>query len=291
MLLRALLSGGIAVAIAVGGGSARSGSVRVPGFVLDRPLSAAGTVWRGHIPGADAPSGPGESFVYLPAHFSAARRFPVVYLLHGLPGTPRQYVQGFHLARVADRLIAVGASPFIAVVPYAGPSARRGLAEWAGRWEDYLVDDVLPWVDANLPAASGASGRVLAGLSAGGFGALDIGLRHPYLFGTLESWSGYFAPLRDGPFVHATAADLAAHDPALIVRREARLLRRLGTRFELSTGAAHGRITPSLTSGFAAELRALRLPLSVWHVPRGVRGPGYALQLQHGLAYALRRSA
>ena len=101
---------------------------------------------------------------------------------------------------------------------------------------------------------------MIAGLSAGGYGALDIGLRHPNLFGTIESWSGYFSPLRDGPFKHAGAATLAANDPTLLVRDEAPGLRTAGVRFFVSTGPAHSHWIPSDASWqFAAELRALGL--------------------------------
>ena len=68
-------------------------------------------MWAGTIPGAYAPEDPGPSYVYLPPRFSRLDRYPVVYLLHGLPGDPRIYVRASHLARVADRLIASGAPP------------------------------------------------------------------------------------------------------------------------------------------------------------------------------------
>ena len=52
------------------------------------------------------------------------------------------------------------------------------------------------------------------GLSAGGYGAVDIGLRHPGLFSTLEAWIGYFHPLGAGALVHADAAGRRAHGRA-----------------------------------------------------------------------------
>lgn len=265
--------------------NARTSTAVLPGFGAT-PYGAHGTLLGGTIPGRYAPPDPGTSYVYLPPGFTRSHRYPVVYLLHGMPGDPRIYVRESHLARVADQLIASGAPPFIAVMPYGGPATHRGLAEWAGRWEDYLVDDVVPFADAHLPTIRSAAGRVLAGLSAGGFGAVDIGLRHLDMFGTLESWSGYFQPLLDGPFVHATPAELAAHNPSLLVRGEASLLHRDGVRFELSTGVGHGKITPAMTTAFASELRKLGLRHSLWFVPRDVRGPDYPDQMQHGLAYA-----
>src|SRR5207248_5518313 len=131
--------------------------------------------------------------------------------------------------------------------PVAGPSGHYD-GEWAGLWEDYLVRRVIPWVDANL-AVSGDS--TIAGLSAGGFGAVDVALRHPTLFRRVEAWGGYFAPFRDGPLRHATPADLAAHDPTRLARVDAPLLRRSDVRFFLSSGPGHGRITKAATVRFA----------------------------------------
>ncbi len=289
MKLWVLLAGVMAASALAFTATASPSTTAIPGFT---PTSlyqgpSGGTVWTGTIPGKYAPSNPGPSFVYLPPHYSLTSRYPVVYLLHGMPGSPLSYVHGANLAQFADQLISQGAKPFIAVVPYAGPATHRGLAEWAGQWENYIVDNVVPWTDATLPTIPSAADRVIGGLSAGGYGAVDIGLRHPQLFGTLESWSGYFTPFRDGPFVHASPSNLAAHNPSLLVRREAPLLRRLGVKFELSSGVGHGTITPAMTTTFATELQSLHLPYTIWDVPRTINGPDYHDQIHHGLAYAL----
>src|SRR5579884_2164117 len=166
-----------------------------------------GTVWSGRIPDRFVPSDRRSSAVYLPPGFDAAKRYPVVYLLHGMRGAPSSFYAGLHFADVADRLIAAGTvPPFIGVMPVAGPTVNPDSGEWAGVWEDFVVRDVVPWIDDHLPTIASPAGRALAGLCAGGFGAVDIGLLHPGLFGTLESWEGYFAPVyRDGPFVHASS--------------------------------------------------------------------------------------
>jgi hypothetical protein len=46
-----------------------------------------------------------------------------------------------------------------------------------------------------------------------------------------------------------------------------------------------------MTAEFAAELHALGLPESVWYVPSGYKGPGYGVQMAHGLSYAFTRAA
>jgi hypothetical protein len=76
--------------------------------------------------------------------------------------------------------------------------------------------------------------------------------------GTLEAWSGSFDAPRDGSLRGADAAVRAAHDPTLLVEREAPLLRRLGMRFFLSCGSTQDRSTAADTRRFAALLGALR---------------------------------
>jgi enterochelin esterase-like enzyme len=227
----------------------------LPGFTQAALEPGGGRLLEGTFPGTVR-----AGYVYLPPAFDRANRYPVVYLLHGMPGSPSEYPDGTQFGRFADAAIAAGlVRPFIGVMPAAGTTPRYD-GDWAGRWENVLVDEVLPWVDARLPTIAAPAGRVIAGLSAGGYGAVDIGLRHPSLFGAIESWSGYFGPLRDGPFRHAGAATLAANDPTLLVRREAPRLRAAGVRFFVSTGPTHSHwIASGASRQFAGELRALGL--------------------------------
>jgi enterochelin esterase-like enzyme len=232
-----------------------------------------GAVWIGRIPNQVVAWDHRPSAVYLPPEFDPTKRYPVIYLLHGMRGSPSEFWDSLRLADVADGLISSGASPpFIAVMPVAGPLVDPDGGEWAGVWEDYLVQDVVPWVDSHLPTLPGAANRALEGLCAGGYGAVDIGLRHPGLFGMLGSWEGYFAPVfRDGPFVGAGKADLDAHDPTLLVRAEAPRLRRDGVRFYVSAGGNHAQILSAWTTSFADELRGLRLPVELWRLPASER--------------------
>jgi enterochelin esterase-like enzyme len=160
------------------------------------------------------------------------------------------------LGELADRSIGAGVMrPFIAIIPAAGATPAYG-GEWAGPWETALVERVVQWVDAHLPTIAAPPGRLIAGLSAGGYGAVDIALRHLGLFGTVEAWSGYFAPLPDGPFAKADRSTLEANDPTMLARTEAAVLRRDRIRFFLSTGPHHSRrIDPAATARFARELR------------------------------------
>jgi hypothetical protein len=127
---------------------------------------------------------------------------------------------------------------------------------------------------------------VLEGLSAGGYGAVDIRLRHPGLFGGLGSWDGYFTPLRDGPLAYATRTQLAAHDPVVLVHEEAPVLRRDGTRFYVSAGGNHGAVRTSGSIAFAHELARLRLPHELWLLPRADRSHFWSATVPSALRFA-----
>jgi Putative esterase len=265
-------------------------NVGPPGFALVSRGPGGGTVWEGRIPNHELHD-PRLADVYLPPGYSPDQRYPVVYFLHGFWGSPSSFVHGLHMVEAADTEIAQGlAVPFIAVMPPGGPMTKTAGDEWAGVWEDYVVRDVVPWVDSGLP--TDPDRRAIAGLSAGGFGAVDIGLRHPRMFRTLESWGGYFRPFLDGPFLGVSRQTLDAHTPTLLARGEATLLRRRGMRFFLSTGrSGHGPIAARWTFQFAHELAHLRLQHRLWILPARYQGHLYRTQLPAAIDYAVPGSA
>jgi S-formylglutathione hydrolase FrmB len=128
--------------------------------------------------------------IVLPRDYdTSTRRYPVLYLLHGLTqnytawglqnGTP-------FYAGLFDDLIVV--------MPDAGNS---WYVNWAvsdaghrNAFEDLIVKDVVRHVDWNYRTIARREGRAIAGLSMGGYGALTIGLRHPDLFISIGSTSG-----------------------------------------------------------------------------------------------------
>jgi enterochelin esterase-like enzyme len=248
---------------------------------------AGGTLWQGVIPNREVPEARRLAVVYLPPNVSPMIRYPVLYLLHGFRGSPYAYSAGLHLATAADSAIETHAvRPFIAVAPPAGVTKRFD-GEWSGVWERYVVRDVISWVESHLPVARTRASRVIAGLSAGGYGAIDIGLRHPELFQTLESWSGYFGPVHDGSLAGADADQIATHEPSLLVAEESRELHALGTRFFLSSGTTHDRWSAGQAAGFARELASLRLPYELVLKPGGHNGAFWRAQLGSALRFAL----
>ena len=287
---RAAAGGVIALALFTGVSPARAQPPALPNFTLVDTGPAGGTVWTGRIPNPFVPSDHRNAYLYLPPNFSPQKRYPVLYLLHGFWGDPSSFVLGLHITQIADQAISSGkARPFIAVMPPGGPpsgsKSLRAKGEWAGPSEDYIVHTVVPWTDAHLPTIRSQRMRAIAGVSAGAFGAVDMALRHLGLFGTSESWEGYFQPFLDGPFEHASAAQLAAHNPVLLARAHAASIRRHGLRFFLSTGGSHGSVKRSWTFEFGRELRGLGIANKVWAQPPGVPNFGRN-QLPAALEYA-----
>ena len=137
--------------------------------------------------------------VYLPPGYArdAMRRYPVLYLLHGFPGRPAAFLLTVRAGVVEDELVALRKmQPLILVMPF-GSTGTFTDEEWADgvrphqRWETFVARDLVRAVDARYRTVRAGGGRGLAGLSEGGYGALNIGLHHPGEFGVLESWSGY----------------------------------------------------------------------------------------------------
>ena len=140
-----------------------------------------------------------QVYVYLPPGYASnpQRRYPVAYLLHGIPGRPTSFLFTVRAGVVEDILDARGKGrPMILVMPY-GSTGTFTDKEWAngiGRgegWETFVARDLVRAIDARYRTVPSGFARALIGLSEGGYGALNIGLHHPGEFHVLESWSGY----------------------------------------------------------------------------------------------------
>lgn len=127
--------------------------------------------------------------VYLPPDYDAGtRRYPVVYLLHGYTGTERGWMNPAYvgLPDIMDRLLQHRAiEPMFVVMPNSfnrfGGSFYSNSA-LSGNWEDFIVRDLVEYVDAHYRTIPQAGSRGIAGHSMGGYGALRLGMDHPEVF-------------------------------------------------------------------------------------------------------------
>lgn len=147
--------------------------------------------------------------VYLPPGYAqGARRYPVLFLLHGVDAGGRDWVTEGQAQATADRLVADHRiQPMILVMPDAGNSwyvdstARGG----PGNYARALVDDLIPALDRRYRTLAGHDGRAIAGISMGGFGALRLAFAHPDRFAAAASLSGAFWLDHDQTAVPAAA--------------------------------------------------------------------------------------
>lgn len=125
--------------------------------------------------------------VLLPEGYAASRRrYPVLYLLHGLDGHFDDWTTRTQIAELARRL------PLVIVTPEGHDSWYVNAADGSGRYEDYIARDLIADVETRFRVIRARYGRALAGLSMGGYGAIRIAVTHPALFAAAASLSGAF---------------------------------------------------------------------------------------------------
>ncbi|MDQ1707168.1 MAG: hypothetical protein QOJ88_379 [Pyrinomonadaceae bacterium] len=113
------------------------------------------------------------------------KRYPVLYLLHGLSGHYTNWLEKTRLAEYARSY------DLIIVMPEGNNSWYTDSATVArDKYESYLLDEVFPDVERRYRTNATRDGRAIAGLSMGGYGALKFGVKHPELFSFAGSMSG-----------------------------------------------------------------------------------------------------
>ena len=144
--------------------------------------------------------------VYTPPAYSSDRKYPVLYLLHGIGANSRQWPEGCRAANVLDNLLADGKiQPMLMVFPNCdanvtvtnpaagarlGEGGRRGNFEGYGApFENDLLKDILPYIESHYSVFADREHRALAGLSMGGGQSLNIGLSHIDMFAHVGGFS------------------------------------------------------------------------------------------------------
>lgn len=138
-----------------------------------------------------------KMLVYTPPAFSKEKRYPVLYLLHGIGGTEREWADNGAPGDILDNLLAEGKIvPMIVVMPNgrarANDRAEGNVFESApafGEFDKDLLGSVIPYVDAHYPTLADRNDRALAGLSMGGGQSLNFGLANTDAF----AWVGGFS--------------------------------------------------------------------------------------------------
>jgi S-formylglutathione hydrolase FrmB len=146
--------------------------------------------------GGDSPDR--DVVVYLPPGYktSAARRYPVVYLLHGYTDSEAKWF-GFvkHFISVpvaADKALAGGGKEMIIVMPNAYTRFQGSMYSTSvttGDWETYVATELVGFIDSHYRTLATRDSRGLAGHSMGGYGTMRIGMKHPDIFSAIYALS------------------------------------------------------------------------------------------------------
>ncbi|WP_050699373.1 alpha/beta hydrolase [Anaeromassilibacillus senegalensis] len=137
-----------------------------------------------------------RAMVYLPRDYDKLPPLPVLYFLHGRSGD-ETILSLLEMDTLADRMIQNGEiKPMIIVCPriensrgmnsapvfenVTGSDGKNSIQ--IGRYEDYLIDEVIPLIDRTYRTVPNRSGRYIGGASGGGYAALHNAFRHPDLF-------------------------------------------------------------------------------------------------------------
>jgi enterochelin esterase-like enzyme len=195
-----------------------------------------------------------KALVYTPPGYSAEKKYPVLYLLHGIGGDEEEWRRGGHPEIILDNLIAEKkAVPMIIVMPNgrAQPNDRPGTNAMAtapafAKFDKDLLNDLIPFVESKYSVKADREDRALAGLSMGGGQSLNFGLANLDTF----AWIGGFssAPNTKSP------AELVP-DPEK-AKRQLKLL-------YISCGNKDGLIR--ISQGLHAYLKENKVP-HIWHV-------------------------
>ncbi|HWK56177.1 MAG TPA: alpha/beta hydrolase family protein [Parapedobacter sp.] len=128
-----------------------------------------------------------KSVIVTPTNYVQQRAFPVVYLLHGYSGDYADWVnKAPEIKDLSDRY------GLIIVCPDGG----YGSWYWDSpldnsfRYETFVSDELITWVDGNYKTIASRNGRAITGLSMGGHGALYLAMKHVDVYGAAGSTAG-----------------------------------------------------------------------------------------------------
>src|SRR5687767_7242777 len=135
--------------------------------------------------------------LYLPPSYnsSPAKKYPVLYFLHGLNENEQRWSSRGQTDIMLDRMISekkIG--EFIVVVPFGAISFYTNTRDGSEKWEDMIVTEFIPAMESTYRVNATRSTRGISGISMGGYGALKIAMKHPDLFGSVSAHSAVLIP-------------------------------------------------------------------------------------------------
>ncbi len=132
--------------------------------------------------------------VYLPASYSApdakARKYPVLYVLHGLGGNERAMALDEEWTTLQDLRSDHTVGDFLVVAPDGGDTFYINSRDGKTPYGDFFLREFIPFIERTYRVRTERSAHGITGFSMGGYGALRIAFAHPELFGSVSAHSG-----------------------------------------------------------------------------------------------------
>ena len=140
-----------------------------------------------------------KALIYTPPGYSKKKKYPVLYLLHGIGGDEKEWLNGGHPEVILDNLYADSKiEPMIVVMPNGramkddramGNVFDSAKVQAFATFEKDLLNDLIPYIEKNYPVVKNRESRAIAGLSMGGGQSLNFGLGNLDKF----AWIGGFS--------------------------------------------------------------------------------------------------
>lgn len=141
------------------------------------------------------PTPPGVNILLPEGYETSGKRYPVIHLYHGGPGTFADWDRTWHIADL------VGNQEVIVVMPDGGTGGWYSNPKFqllgARNYETFHISQLVPWVDQNYRTIPEYAGRAAAGFSMGGFGAMKYTAKYYGHFASVTSISGPTSIRRD----------------------------------------------------------------------------------------------
>jgi S-formylglutathione hydrolase FrmB len=203
--------------------------------------------------------------VYLPSGYDQgaaerpARRYPVLYFLHGLGDNEQTLFNSGGWTLLDDLRRQHKMGDFVIVAPEGRRSFYINSADGSVRYNDFFLQEFMPHIEGKYRIRAGRAGRAISGISMGGYGALRLAFAHPELFSAVSAQSA--ALITESPkqldaagrsvaplagvlgAVFGTPIDVShwdANNPFLLARRNAVALRKLAIYFNCGQDDNYG---------------------------------------------------
>lgn len=284
----------VVVVLAVGGAVA---GVVVASAQSSRSARTPGTITQGSFY-SNALRGIDHYSLYLPPGYARSKkRYPVIYFLHGLPQSGTAYMNG--ISMMAQAVQASGRQAI--VVGAQGARAGDTDPEWLdwgpGRnWETATAVELVRTIDSRYRTIATRAGRLLIGISAGGYGATLIVAHRPNTYQVIQSWSGYFHATNPAGTAPLDLGSAQANEWADFHRQIPQLRRRFGRYYNRTWFSFYvGTNDPNFLDEnreLSRELQRYRVPHVYFRIYQG--GHSWGLWQRHAADWvgaALREAA